>query len=74
MISTESPEPRAAFTTYLHVIDHWRKLPFRDPGLPSELLADDWSAPEAGALFEQLVGLLEARALVYAARVLDGDS
>ncbi len=38
---------RAAFTTYLQVIDHWRKLPFRDPGLPRELLADDWAAPEA---------------------------
>jgi phenylacetic acid degradation operon negative regulatory protein len=61
-------EPAAdAFVTYLEVIDHWRKLPFRDPGLPRELLADDWSAPQAGALFEQLVGLLDGRALAYAA-------
>lgn len=67
-------EPRTAFTTYVQVIDHWRKLPFRDPGLPRELLADDWAAPEAGALFEQLVELLEAQALAYAARVLDGGA
>ena len=61
-------EPREAFITYLDVIDHWRRLPFRDPGLPRELLADDWSAPAAGALFEDLVGMLEGRALAYAAR------
>jgi phenylacetic acid degradation operon negative regulatory protein len=61
-------EPRHAFVTYLDVIDHWRKLPFRDPGLPRELLADDWSAPAAGALFERLVASLEGRALAHAAR------
>jgi phenylacetic acid degradation operon negative regulatory protein len=60
-------EPSDAFVLYLEIIDHWRKLPFRDPGLPQELLADDWSAPQAGALFEELVGLLDGRALAYAA-------
>lgn len=56
-----------AFETYLGAVDHWRKLPFRDPGLPRELLAPDWCAPEAGALFERLVMLLEERALAHAA-------
>jgi phenylacetic acid degradation operon negative regulatory protein len=59
--------PRQAFVTYLGVIDSWRKLPFRDPGLPRELLAADWSAPAAGALFERLVTVLEGRALAHAA-------
>lgn len=63
-----TPDPREAFAAYLGVIDAWRQLPFRDPGLPRELLADDWSAPEAVALFEQLVQLLEAPALAHAAR------
>ncbi|HEY6495842.1 MAG TPA: PaaX family transcriptional regulator C-terminal domain-containing protein [Trebonia sp.] len=58
---------RQAFTTYLSVVDQWRKLPFRDPGLPREVLADDWSAPAALALFERLVTLLEGRALAHAA-------
>lgn len=66
--SRKTIEPEKAFTTYLGVIDSWRQLPFRDPGLPRELLADDWSAPEAVALFEQLVQLLEERALAHAAR------
>ncbi|WP_052425343.1 PaaX family transcriptional regulator C-terminal domain-containing protein [Streptomyces fulvoviolaceus] len=56
-----------AFVAYLTAIDHWRQLPFRDPGLPRELLGDDWAAPAAGALFERLVALLEGRALAHAA-------
>jgi phenylacetic acid degradation operon negative regulatory protein len=50
------------------VIDQWRKLPFRDPGLPREILPADWSAPAAGALFEGLVAALEDPALAHAAK------
>ncbi|MGW5241572.1 PaaX family transcriptional regulator [Monashia sp. NPDC004114] len=56
-----------AFVTYLGLIDEWRRLPFRDPGLPPEVLPADWAAPAAGALFEQLVDLLGEPALTYAA-------
>lgn len=56
-----------AFVTYLRVIEHWRKLPFRDPGLPSEVLTGDWSGPAAVRIFEGLVAALEGRALAYAA-------
>ncbi|WP_330347099.1 PaaX family transcriptional regulator [Streptomyces sp. NBC_00582] len=56
-----------AFVTYLSVIDHWRKLPFRDPGLPREVLAEDWSGPAAVRLFERMVTTLEGRALAHAA-------
>ena len=59
--------PQQAFVTYLGVVDHWRKLPFHDPGLPREVLAADWSAPAAGALFQKLVAILEGRALAHAA-------
>jgi phenylacetic acid degradation operon negative regulatory protein len=59
--------PQQAFVTYLGAVDHWRKLPFRDPGLPREVLAADWSAPAAGALFKKLVTVLEGRALAHAA-------
>lgn len=59
--------PEHAFVTYLSAVDHWRKLPFRDPGLPREVLADDWSGPGALAVFERLVTLLEGRALAHAA-------
>ena len=59
--------PQLAFVTYLGVVDNWRKLPFHDPGLPREVLAADWSAPAAGALFQKLVAILEGRALGHAA-------
>lgn len=60
-------EPRAAFRAYLALIDSWRKLPFRDPGLPPELLGEHWNAPAATELFENLVALLEGRSLAHAA-------
>jgi phenylacetic acid degradation operon negative regulatory protein len=62
-----SIDPRAAFATYLGLVDHWRRLPFRDPGLPREVLDPAWSAPEATALFERLVAALEKPALEHAA-------
>jgi len=65
-------EPRQAFTRYLGVIDAWRRLPFRDPGLPREVLAEDWNAPAAVALFERLTHLLQQPALRYAAGAWDG--
>jgi phenylacetic acid degradation operon negative regulatory protein len=65
--SSRGLDPQQAFTAYLGVVDQWRKLPFHDPGLPRELLAPDWSAPDAAALFERLIALLEGRALAHAA-------
>ncbi|GAA3040607.1 phenylacetic acid degradation operon negative regulatory protein PaaX [Kitasatospora albolonga] len=61
-----------AFTTYLAVVDHWRKLPFRDPGLPPEVLTEDWSGPAAVRLFERLVAELDGPALAHAARHWNG--
>lgn len=58
--------PAYSFATYLHVVDAWRRLPFRDPGLPRDLLPDDWAGPRATVLFEHLVAALEGRALAYA--------
>jgi phenylacetic acid degradation operon negative regulatory protein len=59
-------EPSASFTAYLSLLDQWRKLPFRDPGLPAEVLAPDWSGPRATAVFERLVATLEEPALAHA--------
>ncbi|MGW3949380.1 PaaX family transcriptional regulator [Streptomyces sp. NPDC004752] len=56
-----------AFVTYLSVVDHWRKLPFRDPGLPPQVLTEGWSGPAAVHLFERMVTALEGRALAHAA-------
>ncbi len=66
-IATSTVEPRPAFATYLGLVDHWRRLPFRDPGLPRQVLDPAWSAPAAATLFERLVEALEKPALAHAA-------
>lgn len=68
LLANDVVDTKAAFVTYVKMIDHWRKLPYRDPGLPRELLAEDWSAPQAGAVFESLRQTLETEALAHAAR------
>lgn len=63
----DQPASPDAFTIYIAMLDQWRKLPFRDPGLPSEVLAPDWNGPRAVAVFERLVAVLEKPALEHAA-------
>lgn len=58
--------PADAFATYVTLVDQWRRLPFRDPGLPADLLPSDWSGGDALALFEDLVAQLEGPALAHA--------
>ncbi|MGH3351528.1 MAG: PaaX family transcriptional regulator [Nocardioides sp.] len=65
-LEKDTPSGQDAFATYLGLVSQWRKLPFRDPGLPHEVLAPDWSAPAATALFERLVAVLEKPALAHA--------
>ncbi|MGO4256039.1 PaaX family transcriptional regulator [Marmoricola sp. RAF53] len=64
----EEMDGREAFVTYLGILDRWRKLPYRDPGLPREVLPAGWNGPDATARFERLVEALEAPALAHAAR------
>lgn len=66
-------DPARDFVSYLELVDHWRRLPFRDPGLPAELLPADWAAPGAAAVFEQMVARLEAPALAHAAGHWPGE-
>lgn len=51
----EAPqEPRAAFTTRLRLIHHWRKFLFLDPGLPVALLPPDSQGEAAASCFREL--------------------
>jgi phenylacetic acid degradation operon negative regulatory protein len=49
---------REAFVDYSLALSDWRPLPFLDPGLPAELLLDDWAGFAARALFERIVDTL----------------
>ncbi|MER6465271.1 PaaX family transcriptional regulator [Streptomyces sp. NPDC001288] len=62
--------PREAFGMYLPMLTEWRRLPYRDPGLPLSLLPRDWDGERAGALFEDLDGMLRAPAREHALSVI----
>jgi phenylacetic acid degradation operon negative regulatory protein len=43
-----------AFADYLRTVDAWRRMPYLDPGLPLELMPDDWSGNRAAHVFFKL--------------------
>ncbi|WP_338750814.1 PaaX family transcriptional regulator C-terminal domain-containing protein [Janibacter alittae] len=43
-----------AFADYVGLLTSWRRLPYLDPGLPTDLLPDDWRGAEAAETFFEL--------------------
>lgn len=41
------------FAAHTRLVQAWRRFPFLDPGLPAELLPDDWSGSQAFTLFHE---------------------
>lgn len=62
-------DPADAFATYTITLHEWRKFPYLDPGLPPELLPDDWPGPAAWDLFADLRARLEPTAFDHAASI-----
>ncbi|HEV7168732.1 MAG TPA: PaaX family transcriptional regulator C-terminal domain-containing protein [Micrococcaceae bacterium] len=60
----------AAFAVYVAMFTEWRRLPYLDPGLPLELLPDEWKGQEAEALFADLHQLLGPLAERHARSVI----
>jgi phenylacetic acid degradation operon negative regulatory protein len=48
------PEPGEAVAELLRLVHRWRRLPFDDPDLPSELLPPGWPGEAAAACFHDL--------------------
>ncbi|GAB3345998.1 PaaX family transcriptional regulator [Modestobacter lapidis] len=65
-------EPQEAFRTYVPMLTHWRRLPYRDPGLPMSLLPPGWIGESAGALFDELNSVLAPLAQKHAMSVIHG--
>ncbi len=59
-----------AFRDYVTALHEWRKLPYIDPGLPRDLLPDDWEGSRAVALFTDLRAMLEPAARRHVVRVV----
>ena len=62
---------REAFAARFHLVHEWRKFLFTDPGLPAELLPDDWPGGSAAALFTSEAERLKPAADRFVARCLD---
>lgn len=58
-----------AFADYVGLLTRWRRLPYLDPGLPADLLPNDWHAAEASEIFFGLRDRIALPARRYAAGV-----
>jgi phenylacetic acid degradation operon negative regulatory protein len=67
-----TPEAREAFADYVRVLTDWRRLPYLDPGLPAELLPEDWIGIRAADLFFSLRSRLEESARAYVTDMITG--
>lgn len=65
----EDIDASEAFRHYVPMLTQWRRLPYLDPGLPAELLPDDWNAVTARQLFQRLHGVLAAPSLEHVRKV-----
>jgi phenylacetic acid degradation operon negative regulatory protein len=63
---------RDAFAAYVGVLTDWRRLPYLDPGLPEELLPEDWIGIRAADLFFSLRARLEEPARAYVMATISG--
>ena len=61
---------REAFADYVRVLTDWRRLPYLDPGLPAELLPEDWIGTRAASLFFTLQSQLAGPASAHVTRVI----
>ncbi|AGP51778.1 PaaX family transcriptional regulator C-terminal domain-containing protein [Streptomyces rapamycinicus] len=71
-VTRREPQPLEAFRIYLPMLTEWRRMPYRDPGLPLELLPPEWNGVAAGELFDRLNIVLSTPAAAHAAAVLHG--
>ncbi|MFJ2171506.1 PaaX family transcriptional regulator C-terminal domain-containing protein [Streptomyces sp. NPDC087851] len=57
--------PRDAYRDYLLALDSWRRLPYADPGLPAELLPEDWPGERSAEVFARLHARLRDAGLAF---------
>jgi phenylacetic acid degradation operon negative regulatory protein len=65
----EDPQ-EAAFAARFHLVHEWRKFLFTDPGLPGQLLPDDWAGRRASDYFRREADRLAPASEAFVARTL----
>jgi phenylacetic acid degradation operon negative regulatory protein len=73
-VATGAVAPAEAFGLYLPMLTEWRRLPYRDPGIPLSLLPADWNGVTAADLFGELNGALGSPARDHAKHVIRGTA
>jgi phenylacetic acid degradation operon negative regulatory protein len=63
---------REAFAAYIPILTAWRQLPYRDPGLPLDLLPQPWIGQTAAGVFAELNMQLAEPARRHATLVIRG--
>lgn len=58
-----------AFRDYVVALTDWRRLPYLDPGLPADLLPEDWAGSRAADVFDGVSALLREPGLRYVEKV-----
>ncbi|MEV8311133.1 PaaX family transcriptional regulator C-terminal domain-containing protein [Streptomyces flavidovirens] len=58
-----------AFHNYVPMLTQWRRLPYLDPGLPTELLPSDWNAVAARQVFQRLHDVLMEPSLLQVKKI-----
>ncbi len=71
-LAHRSVTDREAFAIYVPILTAWRQLPYRDPGLPLELLPQPWSGETAAGVFAELNVQLADPARRHATSVIHG--
>jgi phenylacetic acid degradation operon negative regulatory protein len=66
--------PQAAFRDYISLVAEWRRLPFLDPGLPTEVLPEDWEGEKAKWIYFALIGRIDELAMGYVRSRATGTS
>ncbi|MEU5159006.1 PaaX family transcriptional regulator C-terminal domain-containing protein [Streptomyces sp. NPDC020875] len=56
--TSRAATPEDAYRDYLFVLDSWRRLPYTDPGLPTELLPEGWPGGRSTKVFREIHDLL----------------
>ena len=70
--SRSNVDTQQAFVIYTLALHQWRKFPYLDPGLPTELLPNGWPGVAAASVFHQLRERLEPAAMQFAASTVSG--
>ncbi len=67
----ESGSAQEAFKLYIPMMTQWRRLPYLDPGLPAELLPNNWAGITARKVFNDLHRLLKGLTEQHIADVIE---